>query len=369
MAVKRLWLPRLPLEGRCGMKVHATICYEKLKPIGVGQGMNSEVFLVQDAQTGGQLAVKEVEKAKLGTTPTDYYREAQAMFAACRSNVVEIQFACETPTHICLAMPYYKNGSLADRIEAGPLPLREAIRIGIGVLTGLAHVHTAGFVHFDIKPSNVLFSDTDVPLIADFGQTRSIGPSGLATVPPMYPFALPPEYFSHSAVSPASDVYQLGLTLYRVVNGDPYFNSQKPPATLVALEAKTLAGTFPDRSSYLPHIPKALRRIIKKALSIDPANRYQSATEFADALGKVEVNVDWSVSYPNGELHWQATRDGQPDWLVCLISAAAGDYRVEVYTVNALGARRAKGRADLWRSQLTFDEAELHLSGIFEQLT
>src|SRR6185436_11898265 len=105
------------------MKIHATICYEKGRQIGVGQGMNSEVFLVTDTQTGAQLAVKEIEKAKLATTPAYYYLEAQTMFAACRGNVVEVQFACETNTHICLAMPYYKNGSLSDRIKSYPLTL------------------------------------------------------------------------------------------------------------------------------------------------------------------------------------------------------------------------------------------------------
>lgn len=351
------------------MEVHAAIRYDKLRQIGVGLGMNSEVYLVKDLQTNATLAVKEVEKTKLGTTPAAYYSEARAMFASCRGNVVEVQFACETPTHVCLAMPYYAKGSLSERIARAPISIREAIRIGVGTLNGLAHIHTAGFVHFDIKPSNILFSDTDAPLVADFGQTRVIDSHGIAVIPPLYCFAMPPEFFLYGKASPASDVYQMGLTLYRAVNGDPFFDAQKPPATLADLKVATLGGTFPNRDAYLPHVPKAIRRIIRKALAISPIDRFQTAREFSDALGAVPVRIDWALVYQaNGDLHWQAARDGQPDLLVVLAPGAATNCRVEVYTVSS-GIRRAKGRTDFWRSGLTFAEADAHLRQVFHRLS
>jgi len=86
---------------------------------------------------------------------------------------------------------------LADRINDGPLPVKECLRIAYGVLSGVARIHTAGFVHLNIKPSNILFSDSNAPMVADFGQSRQLAFNGTVTVPPMYKLAIPPETFQH----------------------------------------------------------------------------------------------------------------------------------------------------------------------------
>jgi serine/threonine protein kinase len=93
------------------MKVIGSISYTKLRQIGVGQGMNSEVFLAKDPQLGGRVAVKEIEKFRFGN-PAAYFIEAQTMFRVAHENVVAVQYACETPTTISRVMPYYRNGSL-----------------------------------------------------------------------------------------------------------------------------------------------------------------------------------------------------------------------------------------------------------------
>jgi serine/threonine protein kinase len=79
------------------------------------------------------------------------------MFAVAHDNVIAVQYACQTPDMISLVMPYYRNGSLADRIQDRPLQLSETLRIAQGVLAGLAHIHLRRYIHFDVKPSNVLF--------------------------------------------------------------------------------------------------------------------------------------------------------------------------------------------------------------------
>src|SRR5207249_4149962 len=98
----------------------AKIEYDQGQQIGCGQGQNSTVFLATDPQLGGELAVKEIPKASFGNA-SGFWSEAQTMFGAAHDHVVAIQYACETPTHVCLAMPYYRRGSLTDRIQAGPL--------------------------------------------------------------------------------------------------------------------------------------------------------------------------------------------------------------------------------------------------------
>ena len=154
------------------MKIVATVDYVQKKQIGAGQGMNSTVFLADDPQLAAEVAVKEIPLSKLGNDPGKYFAEAKTMFASEHKNVLPIRYACRTADRICLAMPFCNAGSLADRIRNNPLSLREAQRVGIGILNGLAQVHLAGFVHFDLKPTNVLFGASDEPLVADFGVTE-----------------------------------------------------------------------------------------------------------------------------------------------------------------------------------------------------
>jgi len=141
------------------MQVVASIEYQKIRQIGIGQGMNSEVFLASDPQLNGTIAVKEIPKANFGNSISSYFSEAQTMFAAAHPNIVPIQYACETTDRVCLAMPYFSQGSLSDRINVDPLSLLEIQRVAQGVLSGLARIHAAGFLHLDIKPSNVLLSE------------------------------------------------------------------------------------------------------------------------------------------------------------------------------------------------------------------
>jgi serine/threonine protein kinase len=134
------------------MQVFASVSYTKLKQIGIGQGMNSEVYLADDPQLGGKIAAKEIDKTRFAN-PNRYFDEAQTMFAVAHDNVVAVQYACQTPTLISLVMPYYRKGSLADRIENCPLQLSEVQRVAQGVLAGLAHIHLAGYIHFIVRIS------------------------------------------------------------------------------------------------------------------------------------------------------------------------------------------------------------------------
>jgi serine/threonine protein kinase len=271
------------------MRISGSITYTRKKQIGVGQGMNSMVWLAHDPQLGGEIAVKEIPKSKFGDVNA-YFTEAQTLFAVSHPNIVSIQCAFQSKSLICLAMPYYKRGSLKDRTEKGPLTVREAIRVGKGVLAGLSSIHARDFVHFDIKPSNVLFSASHEPLVADFGQSKLVGPTGFTARPGMYADGIPPECY-RGIGSKQSDVYHAGLLLYRCVNGDDHFKCQVPP-NLAEATRLTQLGKFPDRNKFLPHVPKRLKTIIRKALAIELGERYETVSDLSDALSAVTINHD-----------------------------------------------------------------------------
>jgi len=322
------------------------------------------VYLSTDPQLGGEFAVKEIPKAKLGNTVAGFFQEATAMFACEHPNVVPIQYACETAGEICLAMRYFRRGSLSDRIAAGPLALGQILKVVREVLSGLGHIHTRRLLHLDLKPSNILFSDTDEAMVADFGQSRRLV-NGVVQLPTMYVPAMPPEVFKMRVAVVPSDVYHAGLLLYRAVNGDPFYKAQIP-STPAALQDRVLKGKFPDRSAFMPHVPKRIRTIIRTALQVDPADRYQTAREMADVLAKVPVSNDWVVTpAPSGASEWRVDRPGQPALAVVLSPDGTG-WSVAIQTRGATGMR-AKNRKD-WRAGITRQDADAHLKRVFEAL-
>jgi serine/threonine protein kinase len=348
------------------MRVDGTISYTRIKQIGVGQGMNSTVYLANDPQLGGEIAAKEMEKSRFAN-PSAYFQESQAIFAVAHDNVIIVQYACQTPDIISLVMPYYRNGSLADRIADRPLQLSETLRVAQAVLAGLAHIHLRGYIHFDVKPSNVLFSNTNRPMVADFGQSRAISPTGVVSAPPLYMSAQPPETVATGLATKVADIYHIGLLMYRAVNGDGFYTSQDP-GNQTLLMAQISRGRFPDRKRFMPHVPQRIRTLIRKALKVDPDERFQTANEMADDLSRVDLALDWRVEpILLGGFQWRAIRPGQCD-LVVEMRPVGGTYDVETYTERKGEPRRAKGKSENWRTGFTLGDAYEHLEEVFERL-
>jgi serine/threonine protein kinase len=295
------------------MEVLGQVVYTKLNEIGVGQGKMSTVWRAEDKHLGGICAIKEIPKSKLRRQHiTDYFQEAKTMFAAEHpQNVVPIRYACDLPNldMIAICMPLYSQGSLLDRTRSGPLPIKELLRIAHGALNGLKKIHNAGFFHFDLKPSNILLNDRNEPMVADFGQTRRRGNDGTAALPAMYPGGLPPEFFTGSTGSVHTDIFHFGLLLYRIANGEPFFNEHKPGPD--DFEAEVLAGNFPDTTRFMPHVPKTLRTVIRKAVSVEPTARYSSASDLEFALAGIRPQNDWETTvHDSGQISWLSRRSG-----------------------------------------------------------
>lgn len=341
--------------------------YEQLEEIGAGQGQNSKVYRAHLKELGGEVAVKEIPKSSFGG-PSEYFEEARAMFRSDCPNVLPIRVASAAGDRICLVMPFMKNGSLQDRINHGPISVKETIRIGQGILAGIHQIHVAGTIHFDIKPSNVLFSDIDDPLVADFGQSRAVLSSGVVAVPPMYILARPPEAILYRHADRQSDIYQAGWTLYRSLMGDPLFNEQVQAFSSRAdIENAIVQEKFPRRHGYLPHIPTWIPRVLNKAMHTDLSERYQSADRFAHELGLPDVVLDWKPAYQtNGELEWVADRPNKSPLTVKLLrEGSSNKWRVETFTGSQSNSLRAMRNHEGWKRDMTMKEAFTHLRQFF----
>lgn len=347
--------------------ITTTLQYEQIRLI--GSGNFGSVYLVNDPQLGGTVAVKEIPKAKFKNV-SEFFAEAQAMFAAEHPNVVQIKYACAAGGkngHVCLAMPYYKNGSLHDLIEKAPLSLVSVIRFGQDISTGLTQIHQAGFLHLDTKPSNILIADNGEAMVADFGQVKAIGAGGLVVSPLMYNSAKPPEVIVSDHASVQSDVYQAGLTLYRAVNGNWLWNEQLAEyADLSNVFNAITRGKFPRRQLFMPHVPRLIRTTIRKALRTDPAERYASVIALGDALGRAGIALDWQTTlHPDGSITWRAPRKSQCSLIVELRRRSKSNWEIEFWGDS--GKPRARHTPE-WRSSRSRLEAWQYLTDCFQKL-
>jgi len=272
----------------------AELNFETIREIGQ-EGRNSQVFLAHDKQLDGEIVVKKIEKTKLPNA-NEYYREAKILYASTHPYVVRVNYGCSDSDHIYIAMPFYKNGSLKQLIDSRYLSIREVIRYSIQFLSGLNNIHSKGLLHFDIKPDNILLSDSNEALLSDFGLSKAMDNFGFANPDGIYPRQVPPETFSTTQKTLHFDIYLAGLTIYRLLNGNAHYYSQLVYPTQQDYIQAITSGNFPNRNSYLPHIPLKLQRTINKALSVNISDRHQSVLELINDLSSIEENLDWVYS-------------------------------------------------------------------------
>jgi eukaryotic-like serine/threonine-protein kinase len=295
-----------PIPGFTPALTTASLSFTLGVNIGAGQGMNSEVYLAHDHQLDTQLVIKKVPKAQISAS-SDYFAEARRLYDSRHKHVVEVKYACENADHVFFAMPFYRGGSLHSLMELRFLTTREIVRYGLEFLSGLHHVHVKGLVHFDVKPSNVLLDDSDTAAIADFGLSREVTAVGLADMPLVYLKHMPPERASSAVVAKTADVYQAGVTLYRMCAGNAEYERQVASfSSQAALADGITAGQIPDRKRFLPHIPARLRTLVKTALSVNVGDRYQTVLDLMNALALVDQSLDWGYTQAGdwGSGHW-----------------------------------------------------------------
>jgi len=337
--------------------------------IGRGQGQNSQVFLALDQQLQTQFAVKRIPKANL---PPTYFDEARNLYHARHRNVVEIKYAGQTDEHIYLAMPFYRRGTLQTLIETRYLSTREIVRYAIDFLSGLHHVHVRKLIHFDVKPKNVLLDDSDTGTLSDFGLAREMDSTGHVLRWTVYGRHRPPEFTNSSRrVSTAADIYQAGLTLYRMCAGHLEFERQvvEHAADEEGDCVSINNGAFPERQRFLTHIPKRLRGIILKALDIDPARRHSNILEMMNALALVNESLDWHYQEGAqwGEGVWNESSDSA-NASTRSISLVRNGSAWEVAASRAFPNGRQRRCSRFSKSGLSQDSAQKLVQQAFNQI-
>ncbi len=280
------------------------------------QGRNSEVFRAHYYQLDAVIVVKKIKKSDLDG-PEHFFKEAKILYASSHDNIVPIQYACQDENHIYITMPDFERGSLNKLIDERFLTPCEIIRYGIDFLSGLHHIHAKNLIHCDIKPNNILISASDDATLTDFGLAKHLNMQGFATADIFYFLTQAPENFQAENITHQTDIYQAGLTLYHMCNGNGDVKTQLKPFLVGGLfredlfKTAVLKGKFPDRTRYPSHIPQKLKNYIRKALQPNPAERYESVLDLLNDLAGLEISHDWQFLPGKDRFEWNCNKDGK----------------------------------------------------------
>ncbi len=253
----------------------------------LGRGGMAVVYLAKDQRHRREVAIKvfRVEGGPLDGAPR-FLHEIEVAARLSHPNILPLHDSGETDGLLYYVMPYVPGENLRQRLEReGALPVADALAIAIQVAGALAYAHSHGVIHRDIKPENILFIAGQA-VVADFGIARAISAGGweefqlgrglLGT--PAY--MSPEQAQSGSRVDGRSDLYSLGCVLYEMLTGEPPFRGSTPEELVVQHIEAEPAPVHARR----PTLTRDLELTVGKALAKHPADRYQTAQQFSEAL-------------------------------------------------------------------------------------
>ncbi len=261
----------------------------------LGGGGMASVYRAHDPTLHRDVAIKFLHPslAEDEDCRARFLREARAAGGLSHPNIVVVHEVGELEGRPYIAMELVQGSTLADALDAlMPMPVRDAVIVAIQLARALEYAHAHGIVHRDIKPANVmLLADRRTVKVADFGiahvddgqaQRTQMG-AVLGT--PQY---MSPEQVRGERLDGRSDLFSAGIVLYQMLAGVRPFRGD----SLVALAAAIEQAEPPPLAGQRSEVPPSLRRVVARCLAKDPARRYQTGREMAEALKKVLAEID-----------------------------------------------------------------------------
>ncbi|HKO44475.1 MAG TPA: tetratricopeptide repeat protein [Pyrinomonadaceae bacterium] len=285
----------------------------------LGSGGMGVVYLAEDITLGRRVALKFLSS----TTPeyrNRFLREARAVSRLVHPNIATVFDYGETDADHgerakgtpYIVMELVKGTPLNEKLESGPLPLREAVRIVSAIAEALGEAHRQGVVHRDVKPSNVVVAETGQVKVLDFGLVKQIhdeaGSDDITAQLPISktrsdvivgtPLYLSPEQATGKKVDARSDLFALGAVLYECIAGQSAFAG----SSVIEIGAQVIHVTPKVPSKLNPSVPPELDKITMRALEKKIEARYQTAEELISDLQAVLPKLDATESTLGGGL-------------------------------------------------------------------
>lgn len=261
----------------------------------LGRGGMARVYYGLDTKLRRPVAIKVIDE-RYRQRPVEvkrFLKEAQLMAKWRHENIAQIYYCGDDGDLYYYVMEYIDGRDLASILASHEakkklMPMNDVLRIGAALADALDYAHSQGVIHRDVKPSNVLIASSGRVVLGDFGLALDIqdGSVGEAFGTPHY---ISPEQALHSANAvPQSDLYSLGVILYEMLTGSVPFADPSP--TSAALQH--IGQLPPTPRSLNPNLPRAVEKVLLRALEKSPQKRYQSGAALMKALkDSLEMSV------------------------------------------------------------------------------
>ncbi|HVD59557.1 MAG TPA: serine/threonine-protein kinase, partial [Gemmatimonadaceae bacterium] len=253
----------------------------------LGRGGMAIVFLARDLAHDRPVAIKALlPEIAAGFSTERFLREIKLLATLQHPNILPLYDSGQVHGIPYFVMPFVAGESLRDRLSRdGAIPTNVAVRMATEAAAALDYAHRQGIIHRDVKPENILLSDEHV-IMADFGIARAAAQSAderitSTSVTVGTPAYMSPEQASGDAnIDGRSDIYSLGCVLFEMISGKSPFTGSTPASVI----ASRFSRPAPRISSIVSGVPNSVDAALSSSLSLAPADRPQSAAEFAAIL-------------------------------------------------------------------------------------
>jgi serine/threonine protein kinase len=272
--------------------------YTIIEPLGEG-GM-ATVYKAFDTRLERTVAIKFIRRDAfspeiLGQVLKRFDREAKILASLTHPNIVNVIDYGEFEESPYLVMPFLPGGTLKKYLGV-PMPYQDAVRWLKPIADALAFAHQKGIIHRDIKPGNILITETGQPMLADFGIARlletqvggTLTPTGVGLGTPEY---MAPEQCQAVEVDNRADIYSLGIVFYEMITGRKPYIADTPMGVII----KQITEPLPRPSNIVPSIPEQVENVLFTALAKKSNNRYQKMEEFSSALEKLVLSPEMLI--------------------------------------------------------------------------
>jgi hypothetical protein len=260
----------------------------------IGRGGMGIVYRARDERLNRLVAVKALSPflARRDVQGRERLRrEAQAAAALSHESIATVYSLEVHDDDFFIVSELVEGRTLRERLESGPLPVREAIEVALATARGVAAAHVRGIVHRDLKPENVIQTESGVKIL-DFGIAHletdaaltTLTAAGLMVGTPGY---MAPEQLRGAHVDARTDIFALGVLLYELLSGEPPFGRGASPSVVLAVTEREPAP-ITDR---VTGVPPAVAQIVAICLAKSPAARYQSAGALVAALETARLSL------------------------------------------------------------------------------
>lgn len=223
-----------------------------------------------------------------------FLQEARSAAALNHTNVIHINDAGQSNGVFYYTMEYVQGENLAQRLRRrGTLPVGEALEVTDQVADALAHAHEHEIVHRDVKPENIMITPDGRVKLADLGLAKKVMDAEASTITQAgailgTPYYMAPEQARDFRRADArSDLYSLGVTLYKMLSGRVPFEGSSP----IEVMMKALEGRHPALSSFVPDLPVEVEAFVDRLMHVDPEVRYRSGRSVRTAIRHLRTTL------------------------------------------------------------------------------